>query len=181
MPAASVSLATVLLAFGSTVRAQEDRERSGFWWSVDAGVGQVEVSTSRADASDTPFYLGFTAGYTISSEFLLGIEFSGWLYEAGNLEDPSKGEGLSQALLMMRYYPIDNSDFFVRVGGGAVFYSNNAPGANDSSGWGLSIGGGYDIAAGKRWSLTPSIAYNYADLDDREVNAITLAVGITWH
>jgi hypothetical protein len=98
------------------------------------------------------------------------------------LEDKTKGEGLSQVFVITRYYPLKKSDLFAKVGGGYVSHWTNAFGTTRrKEGWGLALGAGYDIAAGRNWSIAPFVTYNYGDVEDQKHNAISLGVGITWH
>ncbi len=178
----AILLFIIILVFSKTSYADEDQKRNSFWGAVDAGAGHVNLTFNDSDESDTLFYLGFTAGYTINPNFLFGIELSGWLYETANLDDPTKGDGLSQVLIITRYYPYKENNIFVKVGGGYISHWNNEPGATTyRNGWALSVGGGYDIAVGSKWSITPSILYNYGEVENQNHNAFTISVGITWY
>ena len=99
-------------------KSEERYERSGFWGGVNLGVGFVQLSFEGTEEDETNFFLGFEGGYSINPHFLVGVELSGWLLEASNLEDPAKGGGISQAFLITRYYPSSSMGLFAKVGGG---------------------------------------------------------------
>jgi len=103
---------------GSGALAEEKFERSGFWGGVDFGVGFVQRSFSGIEEDENNFFLGFEGGYTLNPHFLIGVELSGWLLESSDLEDPSKGEGISQVFLITRYYPSSTMGLFGKIGGG---------------------------------------------------------------
>ena len=83
-------------------KAEEKFERSGFWGGVNFGVGFVQRSFAGIEEDENNFFLGFEGGYTLNPHFLIGVELSGWLLEASDLNDPSKGEGIMQAFLITR-------------------------------------------------------------------------------
>ena len=118
----SVKLASAILMaiffLVPAVSAAEDNIRSGFWGGIDAGAGLLQQSFDEEDEDDVYFFLGFKGGYTINPHFLVGLELSGWLLEAGDPSDPDKGEGIMQAFLVTHLYPSKESDFFIKAGGG---------------------------------------------------------------
>jgi len=80
-----------LSQISSEAFAEEKFERSGFWGGLNIGIGFVQQSFEGASEDGDHFSLGFEGGYTLNPHFLIGVELSGWLTEAGNLNDPSKG------------------------------------------------------------------------------------------
>ena len=161
-------------------KSEERYERSGFWGGVNLGVGFVQLSFEGTEEDETNFFLGFEGGYSINPHFLVGVELSGWLLEASNLEDPAKGGGISQAFLITRYYPSSSMGLFAKVGGGYVSYWDNRPGEpSRKSGWGLTVGGGYDYPLSKRFAITPFISYGFGEADDQDHNVWTLGIGFT--
>jgi hypothetical protein len=160
--------------------AEEKYERSGFWGGVDVGVGFVQQSSEKADGEGNHFYLGFEGGYTLNPHFLIGLELSGWLLEASNFNDPTKGEGISQIFLITRYYPSTTMGLFAKAGGGYVNqWSNHLGEPSRKSGRGLTFGGGYDFPINKHLAITPFLNYSYWETDDQNHDAWTLGVGFT--
>ena len=160
--------------------AEEKFERSGFWGGVDFGAGFVQQSAKEVEEEGNHFYLGFEGGYTLNSHFLIGAELSGWLLEPGDLNDPSKGEGIMQAFLITRYYPSNTMGLFAKVGGGYVDQRSNHPGEpSRKNGCGLTFGGGYDFPISKNLAITPFINYSFWKTDDQDLDAWTLGIGFT--
>ncbi|MGV7223398.1 MAG: outer membrane beta-barrel protein [Nitrospinales bacterium] len=174
----------VLLGFfliNPGVFAEEKFERSGFWGGVDFGVGFVQRSFAGIEEDENNFFLGFEGGYTLNPHFLIGVGLSGWLLEASDLEDPSKGEGISQVFLITRYYPSSSMGLFAKIGGGYVSYWNNRPGEPSSKdGWGLTFGGGYDFPLNENFAISPFINYGFGEADDQDHNVWTLGIGLTF-
>ena len=172
----------VLFLMSYSVAAEEKADRDGLWGGVDVGFGHIQRSFAEIEEDDNNFFLGFKVGYTLNPDFLIGVELSGWLFESSDINDPSRGEGLSQVLLITRYYPIRKSGFFVKTGGGYVSHWNNRPGEpRRRSGWGLNFGGGYDFSLNSYVSITPFLTYSFGDADEQEHGALTAGIGFTWH
>jgi len=169
-----------LSQISSEAFAEEKLERSGFWGGLNIGIGFVQQSFEGASEDGDHFSLGFEGGYTLNPHFLIGVELSGWLIEAGNLNDPSKGEGIMQAFLITRYYPSSTMGLFAKVGGGYVDHWSNHPGEpSRKNGQGLTFGAGYDFPINKNLAITPFINYSFWETDDQDHNAWTLGIGFT--
>jgi hypothetical protein len=166
----------------STVSAEDQYIRYGFWGSIDAGAGTVKQSFDRREDDDTFFFLGFKAGYTINQHSLIGIELSGWLIEASDLWDPNEGKGINQVFLITQLYPSKKSCFFAKLGGGYVSNWSNRPNEpSRKSGWGLTAGGGYDYLLDKSTALTPFVTYSYGKTGDWDYKAITFGLSLMFH
>lgn len=165
-----------------TAFAEEKLNRDGIWGSIDAGFGHIQRSFEEIEEDDNNLFFGFTIGHTLNPHFLIGVELSGWLFEASDLNYPERGEGLSQLLLLTRVYPSRESGVFAKIGGGYVTHWNNRPGEpRRKSGWGFTFGGGYDISMNSNWSITPFLNYSFGDADNQEHEAVTVGIGLTWH
>jgi hypothetical protein len=139
--------------------AGERLDRSGFWGGLDIGAGLVQRSYKGSNEDESNFFLGFEGGYTLTPNFLLGLEISGWLIDAGNYNppNPEASEGISQVFLITRYYPSSSLDFFIKIGAGRVIYYIDRPGEpSREEGWGLTLGGGYDFSLNRNFAITPS-------------------------
>ncbi len=179
---AGLLLVTLLVANHSVV-AEEQINRDGVWASIDAGPGYIERSFETGNEDDTNLYLGFTVGYVVAPHFLIGLEMSGWLLEASNLNYPEKGgEGLSQVFVVARYYPYNESGLHLKLGGGYASHWNNRPDeTRRNNGWGISLGLGYDLSSITDWSIVPFLNYSFGDTDNQAYQAITLGVGFSWY
>jgi hypothetical protein len=180
MQTVSLFFVWLILAGGSSI-AEETHFRSGFWGGIDIAAGRVEQSLDGMDDNSTNFYLGLKGGYTINPHFLVGIEFSGWLLEESDLNDPRYGEGISQIFLITRYYPWDHRNLFFRFGGGYVEIWNNRPGEDTGlTGSGLTFGAGYDILLTDRIALSPFLGYTQGSADEIDYNAVNFGIGFTF-
>ena len=167
--------------------AEDQHIRNGFWGGIDAGAGFLNQSFNDEDQDSTSFYLGFKGGYTINPHFLIGLELSGWLLEASDqycyyayCSDASEGEGIMQIFLISRFYPSKESGLFAKAGGGYVEHWNNNPGEPSSkSGWGLTLGGGYDFLLGENVALSPFATFSYGKTGNWDYRAITFGLGLT--
>lgn len=170
-----------LSLMGVDTCAAEKLERARFWGGMDVGAGHLQQSFDGFEVDETTLFLGFQGGYTLNKHFLLGLELSGWLLQASDLEDPSVGEGISQVFLITRYYPSRDSGLFIKGGGGYVSFWNNRPGEPSRvSGWGLTVGGGYDFSMSEKWSLTPFATYSFGETGHQNHKVFTLGIGVTF-
>ena len=176
----AVSLALFFLA--QTVSAEEIYIRNGFWGGIDAGVGLLKPSFEEGDnEDDIAFYLGFKGGYTVNPNLLIGFEVGGWLLEASDLNEPDEGKGISQVFLITQLYPSKESGFFAKAGGGYVsMWSNRSDDTRRKQGWGLTVGGGYDIKVNETVALSPFVNFDYGEAGNWDYTAITFGLGVTF-
>ena len=168
----------VLGLFSPMSYAQDQPARHGFWGGVDLGLGLLERSVDESEVNDSTFYMGFKGGYTINPHLRIGLELSGWLLQASDLEDPQKGKGLGQILFITRYYPFKKSNVFARFGGGYVNLWNNSPGETaNQEGFGFTVGGGYDILVTRSFALSPFASFNFGDAGDMDYTAVNIGIG----
>lgn len=162
--------------------AEENYIRNGFWGGIEAGAGLLKQSFDEGDdEDDVSFFLGFKGGYTINPNFLIGLELSGWLLEASNTHDPDKGKGISQVFLITQLYPNKESGLFAKAGGGYVSNWSNRPGEpRRKSGWGLTVGGGYDFLLNEAIALSPFVTLSYGETGKWDYRALTFGLGVTF-
>ena len=162
----------------SNVFATEKLERSGFWGGMDLGAGYVQRSFAE---DSTNFFMGFKGGYTFTPYLLAGLELSGWLFEASDLHNLFKGEGISQVLYITRFYPAQDYGWFAKAGGGYVSHWKNRLGTTQrEEGFGLTFGGGYDFSITRNWAITPIISYNFSNTDDLDYDILNFSIGFTF-
>jgi hypothetical protein len=176
----AVSIALFILA--PTVSAEELYIRNGFWGGIDAGAGVLKQSYDEGDdEDDIAFYLGFKGGYAINPQWLIGIEFSGWLLEASDFNEPDEGKGISQVFFITQLFPGKEAGFFAKAGGGYVsIWSNRPDDTRRENGWGLTLGGGYDFQLNETVALSPFVNFNYGDAGNWDYSAITFGIGVTF-
>ncbi|WP_455244626.1 hypothetical protein, partial [Petrachloros mirabilis] len=159
-------------------------ERKNWWAALNFGGGSVSQAGGGIREKDTLGFLGVEGGIVVHPQFLLGIELSGWLVEESNTQDPSVGEGIMQAFLTTRTYPIPDIGLFVKLGGGYVSHWNNRPGEpRRLNGWGVTLGGGYDVLIIESLPVlpyvTPFVTYGFGEAGDLNHHAITGGIGLT--
>jgi hypothetical protein len=159
-------------------------KRKTWWTALNFGAGALSQSGGGINQDDTTGFLGLEGGYVVHPQFLVGIELSGWLLESSNTQNPSVGEGLMQAFLTTRYYPLPDSGLFMKFGSGYVSHWNNRQDEpRRLSGWGLTAGGGYDVLLTQSLPVlpfvTPFVTYSFGEAGDLNHNAITGGIGLT--
>ena len=176
------AVAIALFGLAQLASAEDIHIRKGFWGGIDAGAGLVGISFDQEDDGDDIFlYLGFKGGYAINPHFLIGIELGGWLLQASNLNDPDEGSGISQAFLITQIYPGNESDFFLKAGGGHVSIWRNASGdTSREQGFGLTMGCGYDFRLNETVTLSPFASFSYGETRNWNYTAITFGLGMTF-
>ena len=173
------TIAVVLLSVLALMSTRTDAAGSttgGFWGGVELGAGNIRRSAYAAH-TDTTIYMAFKGGYAVSERLLLGVELGGYTLEAGDLWDPSKGEGLSQAFLIAQYYLGPTREgWYVKGGGGYVSYWNNNPGGLEDNGWGALLGLGYDWRTEGFGNFGPLLSFDYGKAGDIDYKAVALAL-----
>jgi len=164
--------------------SEELHARKGFWFGLDTGAGYLKQSSDDRNEDDLYFFLGFKNGYTINPHFLMGLELSGWLLEAEDPSDPSKGKGIMQVFLISQMYPSKESGLFVKVRGGYVEnWSNRSGEPNSKKGWGFTLGGGYDfmlynLLPDNDFTLSPFATFSYGETGNWDHRAVTVGIGL---
>lgn len=164
--------------------ADEFIVRQGWWGDVNLGGGFLSQSGREASQDGANFFMGLDAGYVVHPQFLLGAELSGWLIEPMQPPPEARGEGIMQAFLTGRVYPMRDSGLFVKFGGGYVsHWYTTAEDPARRTGWGTTVGGGYDFVVGESpsalWFLTPFVTYGFGEAGDLTHHAITAGIGLT--
>ena len=185
-------VANAPVASDSAEQPVELRKHGDWWLGLDAGAGAIHLDMPEGEVSENKFYLGVRAEYVLSPEFLLGIEASGWLIQPGeieyntnpppnNFESQIEGEGLAPVLLTARYYPWDDSSWYLKAGAGYVSHWQTHQGVTErKSGSGVMLGGGYDYYINQNWDVTAFISYSTGSAGDEDYDAITLALGFNY-
>jgi len=156
-----------LLAFSapSVCRAQAPAH-NGFWVAGDLGYGSVTLDSNVSSRSKGGFAMGLEGGYAFNPVFSVGLRLGGCTLEASNLNDPSKGESLSQFFAIVRVYPWRGHRLFLRGGAGSLRLTNNHTLEVGGSGTGLLLGVGYEFPIHKRFRIAPVVDFTRGKLDD---------------
>lgn len=146
------------------------------WGGIELGVGNVWRNTDPTHA-DTTWYLSFKGGLALSERLLVGMEIGGYTLEAGDLWNPSEGEGITQVFVIGQYYPGDRrAAWYAKGGGGYVSYWNNRPNGGEDTGWGVTVGLGYDWRTDGFGSLGPVLSYSLGKARELDHQAVSLAL-----
>ena len=168
------------------------RKHGDWLLGVDAGAGALHLEIPEGKISENKFYLGFRGEYALSPDFFLGMEASGWLIQPGeieyntnpppnNFESQIEGEGLAPVLLTFRYYPREDSGWYLKAGAGYVSHWQTHQGVTErASGSGVMLGSGYDYSINQNWGLNAFISYSTGSAGDEDYDAVTLALGFSY-
>jgi hypothetical protein len=167
-------------ATAMALRAADATTGTLWWGACDLGAGQVHRSLPGASSDRTQFYLALSGGVELDPHFLLGAELSGWLGQGGDVNDPSKGSGISQIFAIARIYPQAHAPFHLLLGAGALTAWDNSPGSSSHHGTGWEVGVGYDLRTDGRGAFSPFLRFGGGKAGKLSLSTATLGVGYTW-
>jgi hypothetical protein len=135
--------------------------RQGFWIGFGLGpaYGQIDCARCGPLLPDDPwaggpgisFYLA--VGGTPRPNLLVGAELNSYVKRNDEL---GRDATLGNAGVVFQYYPQSTGRLYLKGGagsGGSLMAGGN--GLIESTGWGLQLGGGYDVLTGSRFALAP--------------------------
>jgi hypothetical protein len=165
----------VAAAFTSSLSAQASR-RDGFWFSGGLGGGSLGCKDCGDRVNGG---IGDVAlGGTINKHVLLGVGTAGWSRE-------ENGVRLTAATLdaRVRVYPSVTNGFFFTAGLGLGSLKGEFGlfGSETQTGTSALLGLGYDIAVGKKVSLTPFVSGVGVKTKDTDTNFGQLGLAIVFH
>lgn len=164
-----------IIAMAVTLAAA-DAYAAGVWGGVELGAGSVRHTTDST-YTDSTWYVAFKGGYVVSEGMLLGMEIGGYTLEAGDLWDSSQGEGISQVFVIGQYYfGPSRGGWYAKGGGGYVSYWNNRPDGREDTGWGATLGLGYDWRTDGFGTLGPIVSVGYGRAGALDHQAVSLAL-----
>lgn len=179
---------TILLAlFVSIGTAQslsgQAPARDGFFIGFGVGGGSFGFEgDSEREAGGAAY---FKIGGALSDKVLLGAEIGAWSKEMG--EEGISGTVTSSNLNAVAYvYPNPAGGFFLKGGlGFAVLGAEANLGdfsiSETETGLGFTLGAGYDIGFGGRFSLTPHADFHYGGFEEGSMNLIRMGLGFNWY
>jgi hypothetical protein len=156
-----VILAAVSFASPVAIAAQDSTGGPSWFAAIALGYGRLAVRSDQATAPDHgAFTLSLRGGRVINDRLRLGLDVAGWLIEAGDVADPSKGASVSVTDLFVQLFPSSAVPLYVELGGGYAKYTDNAPDAYGADGLGWTIGVGYEPAVADRVRIAPSAQWS---------------------
>ncbi len=186
----AMGVLVALVGAARAVQAQYPQRRDGFWIGFGLGYGSANVWCDNCRAGPrTDGVTGFLKlGGAPSQQLLIGAAFNGWSHAAGGAT-----ETMANVTGSLYFYPRARSGLFVTGGLGLSAYHVNTVPAWDGTGWGVTLGAGYDIRVGRDVSLTPVVNYLYGAVGDVTVSGagvggtrwrqdvIDVGLGVTFH
>lgn len=146
------ALALTLL-IPAALAAQHPQTRQGFGISLGLGAGSAVFT-----CDDCPTDWGGTApsGYLrlggyLSPSVMLAGESNGW-------SDPD-GASIGAILAVVQWYPMVERGLYLKGGLGYAYADALDFGIDPPSGFGASLGAGYDLRVARNFALTPYINY----------------------
>jgi len=185
-----LSAITVALAAPARVAFAQAHEHRGFW--IGFGFGGGVNFTQGLDGERLVGGTGYLRlGGTPSQHLLLGFEGIGWgrHYQGATL---GRGNGAFVAM----YYPSKNGGGFLKGGVGTATVSRAAVSGSTTSttsepGFGLTIGGGWDLRLGNNLYGTPNfdVLMQWFEPKDDPIlghipgtnTILVFTFGLTWH
>lgn len=169
-------LALVLIGAGRLEAQGRTLERRGFFIGGGLGYGGLDITCGGCDFAREGSVSGFFhLGGAVSPQLLLGAESNGW-YKS------ESGVSVTMATLTFTAigYPSKTANFFVRGGAGAGVLSADAGvfGSDSETGFGGSLGVGYDLPIGGRTALTPFANYFFGTFSGGGANTMQVGLGI---
>jgi len=162
------------------VQAQVAEGWRPWWVELQMGYGSTELTSDlgRAGHQGT-FTLAFRGGRSFGERLRVGLELGGWLLEAGDIWDPSKGESLSEVAVIALVTPIADLPLFMEAGAGLTFYTNNRPLEFGSRGTGWTVGAGWLVSLSRTVRLAPSVHVSGGGLRDID-NVLVTETGLRY-
>jgi hypothetical protein len=120
------------------------------WWGAfEAGAGPLKLNSDQLKGgSKTRGAMGFAFGYQPSDWIRAGLHLNGWLMQAFDPYDPTKGESVSNVGGIVDVMPLRRHGLFVRGGYGLSMYTNDHLDGVNGNGPGWEAGGGYEFRIG---------------------------------
>jgi len=170
-----------MLGIAVPAGAQRAADRhEGFWIGAGLGGGW---NTDRGTDGET---LGGGAVYirlggSPSPKLLIGGEAIGWGRELNNTT-LSRGN----ATFSLMFYPGRNGGLFLKGGVGAATVDQSVTVGRVTttlrgSGFGSTVGLGWDLKVGRNLYLTPNLDFLYQSVDGGSNTLTLLTFGATWH
>jgi hypothetical protein len=169
---------------------QGGHSHRGFW--IAFGLGGGANVTEGLDQARLGGGAGFfRIGGTPSQRWLVGFEGLGWGRGRGD-DVVSRGNGTFTVM----FFPSEDGGGFLKGGAGGASLSlvrveGNTTSTTTYSGFGLTLGAGYDLRLGRNLYLTPNVDWLLQVFDPEtdpilgpipDTNSIlTLTIGLTWH
>jgi hypothetical protein len=150
--------------------------REGVWFNI--GLGYGSLGCENCDGRIGGVSGGLAVGGTVSDKVLLAVGTTGWYKsEDGNWLSAGVVDG------RVRFYPSVSSGFFVTggIGIGTISLGVARIGSERETGFGLTLGVGWDVRVGSNVSLTPFWNADSIRTSNADANFWQFGLGVTIH
>lgn len=169
---AIIALASFIGAHAPTISAQQ--RPSGFWagLSLSAGVLSMSCDDCLVDGTSAVIQAGARAGVSVSRSLLVGIEANRW-------DRSSSPDEAIELFLVGQWYPSQSSNWYLRGGGGIVWFRGEQRDPREvGDGPGFTLGGGTEFPIGSSTSLGPMLTLTYDAIGDTHISPTRRNVGV---
>lgn len=155
----------IFVSISSLLHAQVEQTQPGIidrpWWlSFSLGNGQLKLESDELQHDRKPnLSVAMAGGHRVTSKVRAGVRLGGWTLQAFNLNDPTVGESVSNAMALVDAFPLRSVPLFARGGIGIATYTNNSPTGRNGSGFAWESGGGYEFRLSRSLRLVPMVEY----------------------
>ena len=147
--------------------------RGGFFLTGGLGAGaeqfKFEGDPGFSESLTKPT-LTLRLGGTPNASVRVGAELFGW-----GSDEPDGFESFGTALLAFQFFPVREQGLFLKAGGGIassrIEFNNGA--STTETGFGWSVGAGYDIQLSRRFGLGPSVDFYQGSFTSRDQPTLT--------
>lgn len=198
-----MSIALFLLWPGSEVRA-EDQDHDG--WFAGVGYGYCRGVIETDDAMEFPFQNGVTPqvrfGHSLSDNLSLGLEYGGWVFEEGDIDNKFR-YSLQSIDATVTWYPDPTEGywggFYARAGAGLAWIraawlliemeeqqeqEQIAFLILDETGLGLLVQVGYEFQINSNTGIGISAGFNHLDIRAdwfEQAQYVPLTINLNWY
>ncbi|MGH8245753.1 MAG: hypothetical protein ACREUU_04905 [Gammaproteobacteria bacterium] len=189
-------LATLGGLAAGVASAQRPQTREGFWIGFGFGGGSAGLSCNTSfdpACANLTRETGFTGhlriGGTLSPKVLLGGESTAWTKKESGVTAQ-----LGNLAAVVYFYPAPATGFFVKGGPGFSYHrEDDGTTTLTGTGFGFTIGAGYDVRVGTNISLSPVANFYWGSVGELSANGASSSgfglkqnvfdfqLGITFH
>jgi len=179
-----ISIALVVAAcVPSLCAAQGPYPSTRQGWLVGFGVGGGAAAvTANGNSSDREGGVAgsFRAGYAFQPQLSLELNSNGW-----SKEENGATLTFSVATAAVNYYPAQTG-LVLRGGIGfgsadATVRVNNVTITGTESGFGFTVGAGYEFRVTRTFALGPQVDFGWMTLDSFDANYVNLGLAFNWY
>ena len=172
-----VIFGALLVVAASAASAQYPQTRQGFWFGFGLGYGSGNSTCDNClsgprVSSNTAW---IKAGGTLNPRVRLGGLIDAWSNKSGGTT-----ETMANLTASVYLYPRPATGFFVTGGLGFSNYRVDTSPVITGTGWGLTVGVGYDLRVGREVSLTPAASYGYGSVGNVNVSGVSDPYATGW-